>query len=126
RSIIDRRALAEELAGLDAPDTMRLRQASAMRLKAALEAGRQEIARRLIEHPARGHESAASGAFLMDQLLRVLWDFTTTRLYPNSNPSAAERMTLVAVGGYGRGEMAPFSDVDIAFITPWKQTSWSE
>lgn len=62
----------------------------------------------------------------MDQLLRVLWDFTLARLYPNSNPSAAERMALVAVGGYGRGEMAPFSDVDIAFITPWKQTSWSE
>lgn len=126
RAIVDRRALADELAALDARDTMRLRQAAALRLKAALEAGRAEIANRLTEHPARGHESAASGAFLMDQLLRVLWDFTVTRLYPNSNPSAAERMTLVAVGGYGRGEMAPFSDVDIAFITPWKQTSWSE
>jgi len=126
RAIIDRRALADELAGLAAPDTMRLRQTAALRLKAALEAGRAEIARRLEEHPARGHESAASGAFLMDQLLRVLWDFTLARLYPNSNPSAAERMALVAVGGYGRGEMAPFSDVDIAFITPWKQTCWSE
>lgn len=126
RAIVDRRALADELAAITAPDTMRLRQAAALRLKAALEAGRGEIARRLEEHPARGHESAASGAFLMDQLLRVLWDFTVTRLYPNSNPSAAERMALVAVGGYGRGEMAPFSDVDIGFITPWKQTSWSE
>uniref|UniRef100_UPI0031D4ADBE nucleotidyltransferase domain-containing protein n=1 Tax=Sphingomonas sp. TaxID=28214 RepID=UPI0031D4ADBE len=126
RAIVDRRALADELAALDARDTMRLRQAAALRLKTALEAGRAEIANRLAEHPARGHESAASGAFLMDQLLRVLWDFTVTRLYPNSNPSAAERMALVAVGGYGRGEMAPFSDVDIAFITPWKQTSWSE
>ncbi|RYY44597.1 MAG: [protein-PII] uridylyltransferase, partial [Sphingomonadales bacterium] len=26
----------------------------------------------------------------------------------------------------GRGEMAPHSDVDIGFITPWKQTGWSE
>ena len=126
RAIVDRRALADELAAIDAPDTMRMRQAAALHLKRALEAGRAEIARRLLEHPARGHESAASGAFLMDQLLRVLWDFTLARLYPNSNPSATERMTLVAVGGYGRGEMAPFSDVDIAFITPWKQTSWSE
>lgn len=126
RAIIDRRALADELAALDAPDTMRLRQASALRLKAALEAGRAEIARRLAEHPARGAESAAAGAFLMDQLLRVLWDFTLARLYPNNNPSAAERITLVAVGGYGRGEMAPHSDVDIGFITPWKQTGWSE
>ncbi|PKP93233.1 MAG: [protein-PII] uridylyltransferase [Alphaproteobacteria bacterium HGW-Alphaproteobacteria-16] len=126
RTIIDRRALADELAALDAPDTMQLRQAAAQRLKAALEAGQAEIGRRLIEHPARGHEIAASGAFLMDQLLRVLWDFTLARLYPNSNPSTSERMTLIAVGGYGRGEMAPHSDVDIGFITPWKQTSWTE
>lgn len=126
RAIVDRRALADDLAALDAPDTMRLRQAAALRLKQALEDGRAEIARRLIDHPAKGHESAASGAFLMDQLLRTLWDFTLTRLYPNSNPSNAERMTLIAVGGYGRGEMAPHSDVDIGFITPWKQTGWSE
>lgn len=126
RAIVDRRALADDLAALDAPDTMRLRQAAALRLKQALEDGRAEIARRLIDHPAKGHESAASGAFLMDQLLRTLWDFTLARLYPNSNPTASERMALIAVGGYGRGEMAPHSDVDIGFITPWKQTGWSE
>src|SRR3546814_13350894 len=32
----------------------------------------------------------------------------------------------MAVGGYGRGEMALHSDVDIAFVTPWKPTSWAE
>ncbi len=126
RAIVDRRALADDLAALDAPEPMRLRQAAALRLKQALEEGRAEIARRLIDHPAKGHESAASGAFLMDQLLRTLWDFTLARLYPNSNPTASERMALIAVGGYGRGEMAPHSDVDIGFITPWKQTGWSE
>ena len=126
RAIVDRRALADDLAALEAPDTMRLRQAAALRLKQALEDGRAEIARRLIDHPAKGHESAASGAFLMDQLLRTLWDFTLARLYPNSNPTAIRVMRSDAVGGYGRGEMAPHSDVDIGFITPWKQTGWSE
>ena len=32
----------------------------------------------------------------------------------------------MAVGGYGRGEMAPHSDVDVAFITPIKNTAWCE
>ncbi|WP_431471068.1 [protein-PII] uridylyltransferase [Sphingosinithalassobacter sp. LHW66-3] len=126
RAIIDRRAVRESLASLEAGDTAALRQAATARLRTALDAGRAEIARRLAEHPTRGHRAAAAGAFLTDQILRLLWDFTVERLYPNSNPTAAERMTLIAVGGYGRGEMAPHSDVDIGFLTPWKVTGWSE
>ncbi|MGN6375337.1 MAG: [protein-PII] uridylyltransferase [Sphingomonas sp.] len=126
RAIIDRRAIADELAEIDADDPAKLRQAAAQRLKTALETGRREIARRLLDHPSRGLEMAASQAFLTDQLLRLLYDFTTTRLHPNANPTAGERLTLIAVGGYGRGEMAPFSDVDIGFLTPWKQPAWAE
>ena len=125
RAIIDRRALADALAALEG-DKAALRTQGTALLKAALDAGREEIARRLIEHPSRGLEIAASQAFLTDQLLRLLYDFTTERLYPNSNPTAAERITIIAVGGYGRGEMAPYSDVDVGFLTPWKQTGWTE
>jgi [protein-PII] uridylyltransferase len=126
RAIIDRRGIADMLASVEGKDQGKLRQAGTRVLKEALEAGRAEIARRLTEHPARGLEIAAAGAFLTDQLLRLLWDFTVERLHPNANPSAGERMTLVAVGGYGRGEMAPHSDIDIGFLTPWKITGWSE
>ncbi|WP_445194040.1 [protein-PII] uridylyltransferase [Sphingomonas sp. Tas61C01] len=125
RAIIDRRALAEQIAGIDGAAAA-LRRAVTAELKAALTAGREEIDRRLRVHPSRGLEAANAQAYLVDQLLRLLFDFTVQRLHPLSNPTTAERLTLLAVGGYGRGEMAPFSDVDIGFLTPWKQTPWAE
>src|SRR3546814_9867025 len=85
-----------------------------------LSAGRAEIARRLEEKPWQGSETAAAYAFLTDQIVRLAYDFATEHLYPVANPTAGERLTLMAVGGYGRGEMALHSDVDIAFVTPWK------
>ena len=125
RAIIDRRLLADALTALEG-DRNALRAGGTALLKAALDAGRAEIARRLVYHPSRGLEAAAAQAFLTDQLLRLLYDFTVQRLYPNGNPTAAERIAIIAVGGYGRGEMAPYSDIDIGFLTPWKQTGWAE
>ncbi|MFN3944240.1 MAG: [protein-PII] uridylyltransferase [Allosphingosinicella sp.] len=119
RAIVDRPMLAERLAAADRA------QATAI-LKEALAAGRAEIARRIEEKPWQGTETAAAYAFLTDQVLRLAYDFVAGRLFPNPNPTASERLLLMAVGGYGRGEMALHSDVDIAFVTPWKPVGWTE
>ncbi len=47
-------------------------------------------------------------------------------LHPLPNPTEGERIAVLAVGGYGRAEMAPHSDVDLLFLTPWKITPWAE
>jgi [protein-PII] uridylyltransferase len=125
RAIIDRREIADRLAQLEGVDG-ELRQAATRVLKEVLVEGRAEIARRLEEKPYQGTETASSYAFLADQLLRLVYDFTVSRLYPLSNPTASERLLLLGVGGYGRGEMALHSDIDIAFVTPWKPTAWTE
>jgi len=128
RAIIDRRAIAERLEAIAAEtrDTGKRRRALVDELKAALEEGRAEVARRLIAQPSSGRLAAQATAFLIDQIVRLSYDFTVDHLYPASNRSAGERITVIAVGGYGRAEMAPFSDVDIGFLTPFKQTSWTE
>ncbi|WP_336966140.1 [protein-PII] uridylyltransferase [Sphingobium aquiterrae] len=129
RAIIDRRILADRIAALaevHGSNTAALREAVVGVLREAIAAGQAEAAKRLAARPTRGRETVSALAFLMDQVLRLLYDATVHYLYPSSNRSTGERVTLVAVGGYGRGEMAPHSDVDIGFITPWKPTGWTE
>ncbi len=127
RAIIDRRALAEAISALvDDLGVGPARSRVVELLRAALAQGRAEIARRLTEKPSAGHDCAEAQAFLVDQLVRVIHDHVTGHVYRSSNRSAGERLAIMAVGGYGRGEMAPHSDVDIAFLTPIKQTAWCE
>ena len=126
RKIIDRAGIAERLHTITGEGSGVLRQMAVETLREAMASGRAEIARRLEAKPLRGSAITESYAFLYDQLLRLIYDFTVQRLYSISNPSDAERLTLIAVGGYGRSEMAPFSDLDIGFLTPYKQTGWGE
>ena len=95
-------------------------------LKRALEAGHAELEQRLTDKPSAGHEITLGFAFLTDQLVRVIYDYVVTHVFPVANRSMAERLSVLAVGGYGRAEMAPHSDVDIAFITPMKRSPWCE
>jgi [protein-PII] uridylyltransferase len=95
-------------------------------LRAALAHGRDELARRLRGKPSAGYECAQGQAFLVDQLVRVIHDYVIGHVYRASNRTTGERIAVLAVGGYGRGEMAPHSDVDIAFVTPIKPTAWCE
>eukprot|EP01037_Dinobryon_pediforme_P006116 gene6116-6190_t len=126
RAIIDRRTLADSIAAIAAEQGAKARPAIVEILRASLAVGREELSRRLTAHPTHGTECAQGHAFLIDQIVRVIHDHIVTRVYRASNRSTGERIAVVAVGGYGRGEMAPHSDVDIAFVTPNKPTAWCE
>ncbi len=95
------------------------------RLKDLLRTARTEAARQLAAD-GKGRRCAEGLAAFQDELIRLVFDYTVAHVYRATNPSDAERMAIIATGGYGRGLLAPYSDVDLLFLLPYKQTPWGE
>ncbi len=93
--------------------------------KEVVRMSRQHAEQRLIE-TRRGFECAEYLSQVQDELISSLYHLASTRLYPAINPTSGERVSVVAVGGYGRGTLAPGSDIDLLFVLPYKQTAWGE
>ncbi len=92
----------------------------------AYDQGRARIAETFTARPLAAREALASFAWLMDCIVKSVMDTAIHRLHPLNSPTASQRIAVLAVGGYGRAEMAPQSDVDLLFLTPYKTTAWAE
>jgi [protein-PII] uridylyltransferase len=104
-----RAQLASALAagGWDAPSA---RSAALAHLKAALAAGHAHARARLIGISG-GLEAVRIFAAAMDAVVHAAFDAVAQTV-----PEAAGQVALAAQGGFGAGEQAPQSDVDILFL----------
>lgn len=68
---------------------------------------------------APGHQTARALAAGVDIMLVKLFDYAIKR-WEESHGKLPSPVTLVALGGYGRSELSPHSDVDIMFLFPTK------
>ena len=126
--IVDGRKLRIQLtaAALDnGSDPIAQRKRALDLIHAALFRGRM-IAQDRLEEGADGLDTAGLMSAVMDEALSALYDFTVVHIFRAHNPTEAERMAVVAVGGYGRNVLAPSSDVDLLFVRNHKQTAWAE
>ncbi|MCU4654405.1 [protein-PII] uridylyltransferase [Roseibacterium sp. SDUM158016] len=106
-----------------APDAAAIRAAAVTELTAANAQGRAAIEAAFEAQPLAARRATRAYCHLTDCLVREVLRVAEKHLHPNPLPSEAERMGVMAVGGYGRGEMAPYSDVDLLFVLPWKMTA---
>ena len=128
RRVINRKSLIVELKSHVSECNLKseLQKKVILSLRNAIVGGRTEIQQRFLKGRLSGIEAANTQSFLVDQIVRTLYEFAVFHVYPMSNPTAGEHLSILATGGYGRQTLAPFSDVDLMFLSPYKLTAHSE
>ena len=92
----------------------------------------REYANRVQAEIRLRHDAGEGGLALVaaytdaiDRLLEFIFTVASTDFlsrYPRIN----QRCTVVGLGGYGRGELNPTSDIDLLFLYPWKVNPYVE
>lgn len=113
-------------AAKDTRDPAKLRAATVAALREAKDHGTAVIDAAITAQPYASRRTVRAYAHLTDCLVLGAHHVATMYLHPCPAPTEGEKLTVLAVGGYGRAEMAPHSDVDLLFLTPYKITAWAE
>ncbi len=125
--LIDAVALRDTLNGFVATppfDIVKIRPVIVDVLKSVMKSARTEAENRLC-NDGKGTQCAKNLAYVQDEIIRTLYEFSREKIYPRANASELQEVAIIATGGYGRGTLAPGSDIDLLFLLPGKQDETS-
>ena len=108
-----------------AGDIRQGRAAAGLVLAEAMHAANATLKKAFLADPANALPLILSQARLTDDILKIAFD-AARLLHPLPPSSLPKRIAILAVGGFGRAEMAPHSDVDLLVLYPSKLTPWAE
>ena len=126
--IFDREDVAAQIdrAVADLSDAAAIRAAVVSVLRQSRKAGLERISTAFKAAPFASQAATMSYCYLTDCAVAAAYDAALRYMHPRQAATTSEQLAIVVVGGYGRGGMAPFSDVDLLFVIPYKMTAWAE